>query len=49
MLALLGQRGISHITAHTRADHQASTKVAANLGLSPTNEVEDGEIVWRRR
>ena len=47
MLALLAQRGISHFTAHIRADHAASARVAANLGLSPTDEVADGEVVWR--
>ena len=49
MLALLAQRGISHITAHIRADHRASAKVATALGLSPTDDIEDGEVVWRRR
>ena len=49
MLAVLAQLGISHITAHIRADHQASVRVATNLGLSPTNETEDGEVVWLRR
>src|SRR5664279_3207357 len=43
MVGLLQQRGISHITAHIRADHQASAKVATALGLSPTDEVEDRE------
>jgi len=47
MLAVLAQRGIGHFTAHIRADHQASARVAANLGLSPTDKVEDGEVVWR--
>ena len=49
MIAALGQRGISHITAHIRADHAASARVAAKLGLSPTDEIEDGEVVWLRR
>ena len=49
MVAVLAQLGISHITAHVRADHVASARVAANLGLSPTDEVEDGEVVWLRR
>ena len=49
MLALLEQRGVREITAHIRADHAASARVAANLGLSPTDEVEDGEVVWLRR
>ena len=48
MLTALEQRAISHITAHIRADHVASAKVAASLGLSPTAELEDGELIWRR-
>lgn len=48
MVALLEQRGVQHLTAHIRSDHQASARVATNLDLSPTDEIEDGEVVWRR-
>jgi len=47
MLALLEQRCVREITSHIRADHAASARVATNLGLSPTDEVEEGELVWR--
>ena len=45
---MLEQRGVREITAHIRADHSASARVATKLGLSPTDEAEDGEVVWRR-
>jgi RimJ/RimL family protein N-acetyltransferase len=40
--------GVLTITAHVHPEHSASAKVAANAGLDATDEVEDGEIVWRR-
>ena len=48
MVALLEQDGVREITAHVRADHSASARVAINLGLSPSDRVEGGEILWRR-
>lgn len=35
------------ITAHIGPGHRASAVVASRAGLSPTDEIEDGEIVWR--
>ena len=35
------------VTAHIRPGHRASATVASRAGLSPTEEVEDGEVVWR--
>jgi RimJ/RimL family protein N-acetyltransferase len=42
-----GGAGVAAVTAHIRPDHEASASVARSLGLEPTDEVEDGEIVWR--
>jgi RimJ/RimL family protein N-acetyltransferase len=41
--------GVSTLTAHIRAEHAASAAVATAAGLAPTDEVEDGEVVWRSR
>ena len=41
-------RGVTTITAHVHPDHHASASVAARAGLSPTDEIDDGERVWRR-
>jgi RimJ/RimL family protein N-acetyltransferase len=42
-----GGAGVRVITAHIHPDHAASSAVARRLGLGPTDDVEDGEIVWR--
>ena len=47
MIDWLRLRGVETITAHIHADHAASAAVAARLGLAPTDEIEDGEVVWR--
>ncbi len=47
MIGWLRLRGVDSITAHIHADHAASAAVAARVGLAPTEEIEDGEIVWR--
>jgi RimJ/RimL family protein N-acetyltransferase len=39
---------IPRIQAFVHPDHGASAGVAAHAGLEPTNELVDGEIVWRR-
>ncbi len=49
LVAWLDNRAVRTITAHVHADHHASAAVATRAGLAPTNEVEDGEIVWRRQ
>ena len=41
--------GVRTITAHVHPDHHASAEVAAHAGLAATQEVHDGERVWRRR
>ncbi len=48
MVEWLDHRGVAAITAHIHPDHAASAAVAAKVGLSPTDEVDDGEVVWRR-
>jgi len=45
---LVGQ-GVGTITAYIHPEHQASGRVAARAGLSPTAELVDGETMWRRR
>jgi RimJ/RimL family protein N-acetyltransferase len=48
MIAWLETSGVATITAHIEAGHEASARVATAAGLSPTDEVDDGEVVWRR-
>ena len=48
MVAWLQAGGVSVITAHIHPDHRASEGVAARVGLAVTDDVEDGERVWRR-
>jgi RimJ/RimL family protein N-acetyltransferase len=43
----LRQRGAANVVAHIHPDHQASAVVAARAGLEPTDELADGERVWR--
>lgn len=40
--------GVGEITAHVHEDHAASGRVAASAGLAPTEELEGGEVIWRR-
>jgi RimJ/RimL family protein N-acetyltransferase len=48
MVDWLERGGVSRFTAHIHPDHEASAAVAARAGLKPTDELEDGEQVWRR-
>jgi RimJ/RimL family protein N-acetyltransferase len=48
LVAWLEGRGVKTITAHVHPDHYASAAVASRAGLSPTDEIEHGERVWRR-
>jgi RimJ/RimL family protein N-acetyltransferase len=43
----LAAQGARILTAHIRADHAASAAVARRIGLVRTDELEDGEQVWR--
>ncbi len=49
LVAWLRGAGAATITAHVHPDHEASARVAARAGLAATDEVEDGERVWRLR
>ncbi len=45
---LLAQ-GLEEVVANVHPDHHASAAVAAHAGLAPTDEIVDGERVWRLR
>ena len=40
--------GVTTIVARVHPRHAASATVASRAGLLPTEEIEDGERVWRR-
>ncbi|MGZ8614659.1 MAG: GNAT family N-acetyltransferase [Actinomycetota bacterium] len=44
---LVGE-GVSTVEAYVHPEHVASAGVARNAGLVATDEIVDGEIVWRR-
>lgn len=47
MSSWLVEMGATRLVAHIHPDHVASGRVAASLGLQPTDEVDsDGEVVW---
>jgi RimJ/RimL family protein N-acetyltransferase len=46
--AMLSAEGVSGFTAHIAPAHAASNAVARRLGMSPTDQVDDGEVLWRR-
>jgi RimJ/RimL family protein N-acetyltransferase len=48
MVDWLERSGVSRFTAHIHPDHEASAAVALRAGLEATDELEDGERVWRR-
>jgi len=47
VVAWLAGRRVSTIVAHVHPDHAASAAVAARAGLLATDEIHDGERVWR--
>lgn len=47
LVAWLTSLGLQTIEAHVHPDHEASARVAARAGLSPTDDLVDGERVWR--
>lgn len=47
VVAWLGTHGLTTITAHVHPDHVASARVAERAGLVATDEVENGERIWR--
>jgi RimJ/RimL family protein N-acetyltransferase len=48
LVGWLESGGIEAITAHVNQDNVASARVAERVGLTATDELVDGEIVWRR-
>ena len=44
----LEARGVTTIDAHIHPDNTASAGVAMRVGLASTQEIVDGEAVWRR-
>jgi RimJ/RimL family protein N-acetyltransferase len=47
LIAWLGQQSVQTVIAHIHPRHQASAAVAAAAGLSPTGQLQDGEMRWR--
>lgn len=43
---LLREDDVAHFTAHISPGHDASERVAQKLGLHPTAQLVDGEVVW---
>jgi RimJ/RimL family protein N-acetyltransferase len=48
LIAWLDTEQVTAITANIHPDHRASAAVAERAGLVPTDELVDGELVWRR-
>ena len=46
LVAWLGDSGVGRVTAHIHPRHAASQAVARRAGLTPTEEVHDGEQRW---
>ncbi|MFD5330016.1 GNAT family N-acetyltransferase, partial [Streptomyces sp. NPDC127092] len=46
LLAELAEMGVKQVIAHIHPDHGASAAVARRIGMSPTDEVVDGEVRW---
>jgi RimJ/RimL family protein N-acetyltransferase len=47
LVAHLLARGVGDIIAHIHPDHDASARVAAAIGMQPTEEWSEGERLWR--
>jgi RimJ/RimL family protein N-acetyltransferase len=47
LVAWLREQGVHEIAAAVHPDHTASQRVAGRAGLAPTDEIVDGEQVWR--
>jgi hypothetical protein len=39
--------GVVSFSAHVHPGHAASMAVARSLGMAPTEEMRDGEVLWR--
>jgi hypothetical protein len=49
LVGWLRARGVGTILANIHPDHEASARVAARAALSATEELANGEQVWRAR
>jgi RimJ/RimL family protein N-acetyltransferase len=47
MAAWLAEQGVTRLRATIHPNHAASGSVAGSLGMQPTDELVDGEVVWR--
>ena len=47
LVGWLRGEGAAEIVAHVHPGHRASAGVAARAGLSPTQDLKDGERIWR--
>jgi RimJ/RimL family protein N-acetyltransferase len=47
LIAWLRQQPVQAVIAHIHPRHHASAAVAAAAGLTPTGQIQDGEIRWR--
>jgi RimJ/RimL family protein N-acetyltransferase len=47
LVGRLVEAGVGEIVAHVHPDHSASARVAAAAGLVATDDLADGERVWR--
>lgn len=47
LVAWLRRQPIDAVVAHIHPEHHASAGVAAAVGLTPTDEWQDGEVTWR--
>ncbi|GII05082.1 GNAT family N-acetyltransferase [Planobispora takensis] len=47
MLTWLAERGVTAFEATIHPEHAASSAVARRIGLVPTDERAEGEVVWR--
>jgi RimJ/RimL family protein N-acetyltransferase len=48
LIGWLSRQSVTTVIAHIHPRHQASAAVAAAAGLTPTGELHDGEMRWRR-
>jgi RimJ/RimL family protein N-acetyltransferase len=48
LAAWLGRVGVQRLVAYINDAHEASMGVARALGMAPTGERVDGEVVWER-
>lgn len=47
LIAWLSQQSVQAVIAHIHPHHRASAAVAAAAGLTPTGQMQDGEMRWR--